>query len=373
MEKIKKDEVELKKKKKAQKVQEAAKNENESKKEKIRLLREQLKRMKNPNAVKIPYGKKKKRRNSRDERNGRNSRDERNGRNGRDGRRKVNRRNGNSKLKRRKSPEGRRKKEKVVSRVKIMRKKDYARYKVKNKLKTEKKKKKKRMPDYDGMEDFEKAKSRAKFRIKLEDLRAKWKDYDIPDYSSDDLRMQHAEYYTYCDQLLKTVVSSQYKNMLIIFWIIMEFVGTKFLKLNLTNFTDSQLKNFGMYDYLLTKLGKKSKISIGKGLPIPVKIIGYSALNIVIFVILNYIAKLAGPSAVQMIDKLLRGALVPEKKGAGQEDEDIMDAPELPSTFIETVASNVSGITSMFSNNGNKSSNNAASNNRPRRGPRFSD
>ena len=244
------------------------------------------------------------------------------------------------------------------------------------KLKKKKKKtKKEKIPDYDNMSITERAKYRSEFAIKLQELKTKWTKYKIPDYSSDDLKIQHAEYYSMCNQLLRVVTNSQYKSFLILIWLGVELIGTKIIKVDISDFTNIQRNNFEMYDHLINEVSKNGSFSIGKGLSPFIQILLLTGLNIFITILIKWISRIGGSGVVGVVNNLISGTLSPSE--VEKVESPIKSPPKPPGNMIETVASNFSNVANFFtkiptsstSANGDQNE----STKKHTRGPRFQD
>ena len=233
---------------------------------------------------------------------------------------------------------------------------------------------KKKMPDYDNMSIIEKARYRAEFKMKLNDLKSRWTKYEIPGYSNDDLKIQHIEYYAICDQLLRLVYNARTKGFILLVWAGIEIVGTKFIGIDISDFANSQYQNFELYDHIINEMNSQGGLGIGRSWPPVYQLIGLTILNIVLLIIMKWLSKRGGSSIVNIVNNLVQGVIGPQNtnvKSPGFENK-VESGPNPPNGMIETVARNVNNVANFFSTNPQQKSNQSSETQRRRR-PRFSD
>jgi hypothetical protein len=81
--------------------------------------------------------------------------------------------------------------------------------------------------------------------------------------------------------------TGQYKVYLVIFFMFVEVVGVKLLKLNMSGYTMSQLRIMNRYDTLLAELGEKWLVSSGSEWPVEARLLMMATFNAVSLMALN--------------------------------------------------------------------------------------
>ncbi len=207
------------------------------------------------------------------------------------------------------------------------------------------------MPKYDDMTEQQKVALHSDFRSKFGILRMFYPEFKIPDYDDDiPLFKKHITY----ERILRTVNANYNAKMylrqiLIVSWMAIEFVGVKFLKMDFRGYTMSQLETMDQYQRMLIELGEKHSIAVGSSSwSIEVRIFVMSIINCVVFVGMKYLSRYAGP---QIADSIKEKFINPGKKMAstflGSEPtnnstpntEDLQDPPPKPqdNSFIDNL------------------------------------
>ena len=121
---------------------------------------------------------------------------------------------------------------------------------------------------------------------KYDILRRSYKKMDIPDFS------MHSDYKTmnrtYQNTLRRISLDNnveQYKNYMVVGFMIMEYLLGTWFKLDMSGFTQQQLLNMSQYERLLIELGEKSYVPAEKQWPVEVRLLGLVLLNTVVFLI----------------------------------------------------------------------------------------
>ena len=84
--------------------------------------------------------------------------------------------------------------------------------------------------------------------------------------------------------------------MIVLFFIV-EGVGARIFKLDITGFTVHSWRSMHRYERLLIELGEKNYSSFGDNWPIEMRLAGLVFVNAIIFVLAKYIFKLTGQDA----------------------------------------------------------------------------
>jgi len=120
--------------------------------------------------------------------------------------------------------------------------------------------------------------------IKFMNLKRSYKNLEIPEFTDlSDLETMKRSYAKIIRNVSLDSTVETYKKLLIVGFGIIEFVGTKFLGLNLQNLTKSQMQVLNQYDLLLLELGEKHYNPIGTSFPVEVRLMGMVLFNTAIF------------------------------------------------------------------------------------------
>ena len=102
----------------------------------------------------------------------------------------------------------------------------------------------------------------------------------------------------YLDESVET-----YRSYLLGSWIVMEFVATQLVGVDLSGFTVQQTQMMHKYDSLLIELGEKSRERWGMNLPVEVRLIGFILIQAGIF----YLGKIIATKFGNNISELFKG------------------------------------------------------------------
>lgn len=140
------------------------------------------------------------------------------------------------------------------------------------------------------------AKKRADYRVKFSILREAYPHMSIPepkeDQPIDEIEIMYKQY---VKRIHIDSSVDQNKTYLLILWLIIEIVGSRFLKLPLSGYTKNQFKYLPKYQMLLIELGERSySTSLGEGWPVELRLLAMAAFNGVIFVLVQMLSKKIG-------------------------------------------------------------------------------
>lgn len=158
-------------------------------------------------------------------------------------------------------------------------------------------------------EKVDDAKFRANYRVKFSILRDAYPQMKIPeptdDQSPDEIK---AMYDQYVNRIMIDQSVEQNNVYLLILWLIIEVVGSRFFKLPFKGYTKNQFKYMSKYRMLLIELGERNQASgIGEGWPVELRILAMAAFNGVIFILVQMLANrvgMDGESADNTADQL---------------------------------------------------------------------
>lgn len=168
-------------------------------------------------------------------------------------------------------------------------------------------------PDYSKLTPDQIEYMRSEFRIKFGILRSSYPQWNVIDLSPTlTLDQIHDLYEYYIRQIIVSKETGQYKVYLLIFFMFVEVVGVKLLKLNMSGYTMSQLKIMNRYDSLLAELGEKWLVSSGSDWPVEARLLMMAVFNAVIFLAVRYLCSWMGVDGLGdtiqgFIDNMLNG------------------------------------------------------------------
>ncbi len=113
-----------------------------------------------------------------------------------------------------------------------------------------------------------------------------------------------------------------YKLVMIVLFFITEYIGSRFLKVDITGYTVHSLRSMHRYQRLLIELGEKDYSSFGADWPVEVRILGLMVVNSIIFVIAKTVYKITGNDMSDEFFKLF------DQLGSQSVEEDISQMPE---------------------------------------------
>lgn len=168
----------------------------------------------------------------------------------------------------------------------------------------------------DGLTREQELYLRQEFKVKFGILRAnypQWGIIDPPDSLT--VKQMNELYERYMRQILVSKETGQYKVYMVIFLMVIEVIGVKFLKLNMSGYTMSQMKIMNRYDALFTELGEKWLVSGASNWPVEARIMMMMMFNAVIFLVVKYLCSWMGAEGLAdtlqgWIDNALNGPAV---------------------------------------------------------------
>lgn len=168
-------------------------------------------------------------------------------------------------------------------------------------------------PDFGALTKDQESYLRQEFKMKFGILRANYPQWNVIE-PGDSLTVQqmHDLYNHYLHQIMVSRETGQYKVYMVIFLMVIEVIGVKFLKLNMSGYTMSQLKIMNRYDTLFIELGEKWLVSGGSNWPVEARIVMMMLFNAVIFLVVRYLCSWMGVDGLAdtlqgWIDGMLNG------------------------------------------------------------------
>lgn len=165
------------------------------------------------------------------------------------------------------------------------------------------------------------------WKTRLQILKTRFRDVTIPKNVADmEWRSLRKIYYIEMDRVSIAKNVEGYKMIMIVMFFILEYIGAKFLKINITGFTVHSLRTMHRYERLLIELGEKDYASFGANWPVELRLAGLVGVNAVIFVIAKYVFKVTGSDTSDEFFELF------QSMGNANVEADIpnagMDAPD---------------------------------------------
>jgi hypothetical protein len=228
-------------------------------------------------------------------------------------------------------------------------------------------------PNYSRITKQQETFLRQEFKVKFGILRSTYPAWEVvePDDSLT-LDQIHDLYDHYLKQIMISRESGNYKTYMVIFLMVIEVIGVKFLKLNMSGYTMSQLRIMNRYDELFIELGEKYLVSSGSNWPVEARIVMMMLFNAVIFLVVRYLCSWMGMEGIadtlqNMIDSMLNGpSMISKNSGPIGSSNPIPDPVASTSNSNPTTATDSSNpidkIADMFSGFMSKNSGNLTEN-----------
>ena len=183
------------------------------------------------------------------------------------------------------------------------------------------------IPDYKSMSYEDQEMYRTEFRIKFGHLRTRLHEYMIPDFPDTmPLEVIHRNYDKYYQDVVKqqriTEELEQHKVYLVVLWLFIELVCNK-LGLNISGYTEMQMKSMNRYDPLLRELGENNyknstagAATVSSPWPVEIRLVFVALLNAVALVIIKMLS--LGEFGSNIVDRLINGYLGSSNETATQ-------------------------------------------------------
>lgn len=144
-------------------------------------------------------------------------------------------------------------------------------------------------PNPEATDPIQDEKVRADYRVKFSILREAYPSMEIPEPRNDQSIPQIMEAYkAYVKRIHIDSSVEQNSTYLVILWLIIEIVGSRFFKFPMQGYFKNQFKYMGKYQMLLIELGERSYgAGFGEGWPVEARLLLMALFNGVIFVMVK--------------------------------------------------------------------------------------
>jgi len=141
---------------------------------------------------------------------------------------------------------------------------------------------------------------------KYDILRRSYRHLDIPEFSMhSDYRNMNRTYESTLRRISLDSNVENYKNYMIVAFMVLEYVLGTWFKFDMAGFTQQQILNMTQYERLLIELGEKSYVPTEKQWPVEIRLLGLVLLNTVIFLIAKIMIKKTGTNLFGLLQTTL--------------------------------------------------------------------
>jgi hypothetical protein len=211
-------------------------------------------------------------------------------------------------------------------------------------------------PDYSRLSAEQQLYLKSEFKVKFSILRANYPQWQIVEIHDSFTLDQISDLYEYyIRQIMVTKESGNYKVYLVVFFMVVEVIGVKILKLNMSGYTMSQLRRMHQYDQLLIELGEKWLVDGGSNWPVEARLLMTATFNAVIFLGVKYLCNWMGVEGLSdtiqnFLDAMING---PENSMNNQQSYIAPQAGAIPQSIPKNAAQNTTSGAEQQQNNGN--------------------
>tara|TARA_R110001632_G_scaffold200941_9_gene323694 strand:+ start:1355 stop:2764 length:1410 start_codon:yes stop_codon:yes gene_type:complete len=166
------------------------------------------------------------------------------------------------------------------------------------------------------------------WKTRIQILKTRFKDVTVPKNEAD-LTWQELRkiYYIEMDRVSITKNVDAYRMIMIVSCFIIEYIGYKILKVDITGFGVHSMKSMWRYERLLIELGEKDYASFGENWPVEFRLIGMMIVSAIIFVIAKSLFKQTGQDMSNDFFKFFQDLGNQSYESDMNSDSNGMDAP----------------------------------------------
>jgi hypothetical protein len=174
--------------------------------------------------------------------------------------------------------------------------------------------------------------------FKFELLKKSYKNASIPEFTiHSDYNTMLKSYNSCLKQVTLDNSVENYKQYLMGGFMLVEFVGSSFLKLDMSGFTQQQMVSMNSYERLLLELGEKSYVPDAKNLPVELRLLFMILMNAGMFIATKMIMKKTGSNLMNLFggasgigNQPSGGSSIPQRKRKmNGPDINIDDLPDI--------------------------------------------
>ena len=189
-----------------------------------------------------------------------------------------------------------------------------------------------------NLNDQEEEDLKRELLFKFELLKKSYKNASIPEFTiHSDYNTMLKSYNSCLKQVTLDNSVENYKQYLMGGFMLVEFVGSSFLKLDMSGFTQQQMVSMNSYERLLLELGEKSYVPDAKNLPVELRLLFMILMNAGMFIATKMIMKKTGSNLMNLFggasgigNQPSGGSSIPQRKRKmNGPDINIDDLPDI--------------------------------------------
>lgn len=186
--------------------------------------------------------------------------------------------------------------------------------------------------------------------------------------STTDVRTKYKLYKLWFNHITRSNNSSNYKALMILWFVAIEVFFTKFLKLNMGGYAVAQIRSFNKYQSLLMELGERSYLAIDSNYPVEIRILMISLFQALIFWVINFMMSFGaiGAFGVSIVEALTGTSASPppvqqevQQNQGDNGNPNLAEPPAPPNPLLsmfngEGIVNTLTGLANTFLGGGNR-------------------